>query len=268
MATLAQGRLFRWNDIDAASVRQTGFRVPTRSARHPCTIERLRLVLSALPDEPLMQRLERQRGKGRDDYPIRPTWNAFVAGVVYQHSSAASLLRELWRNGELREACGFDVHGGAKAVPSEDAFGRFLGSVMTCEVELESMFHKLVDELAQPLPDLGQRMAGDSKAIPSAGRPVTDEAKQQDPDGRRDLDADWGKKSYRGTRKDGTLWEKTTKWFGYKLHLLVDSRYELPLAFKVTVASRNDSPELLPLVEQLSERHPQLAEPAPVRAAA
>jgi hypothetical protein len=243
MATVAQGRLFRWHEVDAAS-----------------DIERLRLCLSALPDEALMQRLERQRGKGRDDYPVRPTWNALVAGVVYQHPSAASLLRELWRNGELREACGFDVHAGASAVPSEDAFGRFLASVMACEHELESMFHKLVDELGRALPDLGQRMAVDSKAIASAGKPVSDEAKQAAPDGRRDLEADWGKKTYRGTRQDGSLWEKTTKWFGYKLHLLVDSRYELPLAFKLTVASRNDSPELLPLVEQLSEHHPQFAE--------
>jgi hypothetical protein len=26
-----------------------------------------------------MQRLEWQRGKGRDDYPVRPSWNALVA---------------------------------------------------------------------------------------------------------------------------------------------------------------------------------------------
>jgi len=42
-----------------------------------------------------------------------------------------------------------------------------------------------------------QRMAVDSKAIGSAGKPVTDEAKQQEPDGRRDLDADSDKKTYR-----------------------------------------------------------------------
>jgi len=41
-------------------------------------------VLAALPDEPLMRRLERIRGKGRDAYPVRPVWNSIIAGVVFE----------------------------------------------------------------------------------------------------------------------------------------------------------------------------------------
>lgn len=51
-----------------------------------------------------------------------------------------------------------------------------------------------------------------------------------------DLDADTGAKSYRGQREDGTVWEKIKYWFGYKLHLIVDADYELPVAFRVTKA--------------------------------
>ena len=98
---------------------------------------------------------------------------------------------------------------------------------------LTDIFHSLVDELKIELPDLGEKTAVDSKAIPSFGKPVRDEKKLDEPDRRRDTDADWGLKTYKGTRKDGTTWEKVTKWFGYKLHLLVDSVYELPLAFAV-----------------------------------
>jgi hypothetical protein len=112
------------------------------------------------------------------------------------------------------------------------------------------------------LPDLGEKLALDSKAIRSAGKPVKDEDKSKESDGRRDCDADWGKKTYKGTRKDGTTWEKVVKWFGYKLHLLVDSTYELPLGFKVTKASAADSPELLPLVGQIEEKHEEIAERA------
>jgi len=54
--------------------------------------------------------------------------------------------------------------------------------------------------------------------------------------------------------------EKVVKWFGYKLHLLVDSVYELPLAFRLTKASAGDAPELLPLVDQFADHHPALAE--------
>jgi len=48
-------------------------------------LDRLILVLEYIPDEVLMQLLERLRGLGRDDYPIRGMWNALLAGIVYQH---------------------------------------------------------------------------------------------------------------------------------------------------------------------------------------
>ena len=247
MAAIPQPFLFTWKEIEAAS-----------------DLDRLRLVLSALPDEALVAFLEARRGKGRNDYPVRPIGNVLIAGIVFQHDSAASLLRELSRNGELRGLCGFDPMLGAAAVPSDDAFGRFLAVVMEHQVRLQTMFDELVDQLKQELPDLGRRIAVDGKALPSFGRPVRDEDKRARQDRRRDNDADWGKKSYRGTRKDGSTWKKVSSWFGFKLHLLVDSTYELPLAFEVTVASRNDSPEMLPLVEQLEQRHPQLAADAEI----
>jgi hypothetical protein len=65
-------------------------------------LERLKLVLEYMPDEELMQELEKERGNGRDDYPIRAMWNSILAGVVYQHPSVESLRRELSRNGQLR----------------------------------------------------------------------------------------------------------------------------------------------------------------------
>jgi hypothetical protein len=61
-----------------------------------------------LPDERLMKRLEVNRGRGRDDYPIRPLWNALIAGIVFNHPTVAPLIRELRRNAELRQLCGFD----------------------------------------------------------------------------------------------------------------------------------------------------------------
>jgi len=238
MATIPQLSLFNWQQIDPAS-----------------DLDRLRLVLDAIPDEPLVRFLEERRGRGRDDYPVRPMWNAVLAGVVFQHSSCASLTRELWRNPGLRQLCGFDPSSRNGYKPSEDAMERFLKLVVEHRELLTAIFHRLIDELSRELPDLGRRLAVDSKAVQSAGKPVRDEEKQQEPDGRRDLDADWGTKTYKGKKKDGTAWEKVVRWFGYKLHLLVDSNYELPLAFEVTKASAGDPDHLLPLVEDLQERH-------------
>ena len=240
MAIIPPPFLFSWQEIDAQS-----------------DLDRLRLVLAVLPDERLVWHLEQQRGKGRDDFPIRPMWNATLAGVVFQHPSVASLIRELRRNAELRQLCGFDPFRGAKAVPPDDAFSRFLSLLLQEQEPLEAMCHALVEELSRALPDLGEKLAVDSKAIASFGRPVRDELKQQENDRRRDTDADWGTKTYEGMHQNGSKWQKVVRWFGYKLHLLVDSRYELPLAFEVTRASAADSPELIPLVEQLAARHPE-----------
>ncbi|MDE0023389.1 MAG: transposase [Spirochaetaceae bacterium] len=108
MATIPHPFLFRWDSVD-----QLG------------DLERLKLVLDALPDESLMQLLEADRGHGRNDYPVRPMWNSLIAGFVFQHPSIAALRRELLRNGQLRDLCGFDPFDGARAVPSEYAYTRF-----------------------------------------------------------------------------------------------------------------------------------------------
>jgi hypothetical protein len=241
MATIVQPYVFSWKHIEADS-----------------DLNRLRLVLSVLPDEQFVSLLEQRRGKGRDDYPIRPVWNAMLAGIVFQHPSAASLLRELNRNGELRHLCGFNPLLGAQAVPSDDAFGRFLAVVMEQLDGLLEIFHQLVEALRTKLPGLGEKLAVDSKAISSYGRPAKDEEKRQAVDRRRDIDADWGTKTYEGTRADGTKWEKVSQWFGYKLHLMVDAVYEMPLAFEVAQASSADVTHLMPLLEQLDEKHSEL----------
>lgn len=242
MAIIPQRLLFSWPEIESSS-----------------DLDRLRMVLRALPDEPFMQCLEKRRGKGRDDYPIRASWNALLAGIVFQHLSAASLLRDLSRNAELRQRCGFDPAKGAAGVPSEDAFGRFLATVIESKEDLLDIFHGLLESLAQKIPDLGAKLAADSKAIPSFGKPVRDEEKLGEEDRRRDLDADWGIKTYRGVGKDGKAWEKISRWFGYKLHLLVDSVHEIPLDFRLTEASAGDSPELLDRVADFQIRHPDVA---------
>ena len=239
MAKLLIPYLFKWQDVEAKS-----------------DLERLRLVLEHLPDERLMENLERHRKWGRDDYPIRPVWNSVLAGIVYQHESVESLRRELLRNGELREGCGFDPHKGSEAVPSSWVYTRFLKLLFKFRVEIDGMFDCLVDALKELLPDLGFSVAVDSKGVDSAGRP----AKEKRRDGRREMDADWGKKTYHGQREDGTLWEKVVKWFGYKIHLIVDTTYEMPIGYRVTRASESDTTQLLPMVKEVRQKHPQIYE--------
>ncbi|MFO7952758.1 MAG: transposase [Bacillota bacterium] len=54
--------------------------------------------------------------------------------------------------------------------------------------------------------------------------------------------------------------EKTKNWFGYNLHLIVDTKYELPVAFSVTEASAAEEPEVHRLLGQVEQNKPTLLE--------
>jgi hypothetical protein len=240
MANIAQKKLFGWKEIE-----QLG------------DLERLRLVEEYLPDERLMRVLEKQRGKGRDDYPVRAVWNSVLAGVVYEHVSVESLRRELMRNGQLRELCGFEVKRERTAVPPCWVYSRFLRKLMRQQEEINRIFDELVEKLKEELEDFGQTLVVDGKAVDSHARGKRRGAeREKGEDGRRDRDADWGVKTYRGVRGDGSSWEKVKRWFGYKLHLVVDGRYELPVSWSVTRASAGEVPRAHNLLEKLKKDHP------------
>jgi hypothetical protein len=186
-------------------------------------------------------------------------WNSILAGVVFQHPSIESLRRELARNGMLVELCGFDPLKGPDAIPPAWAYSRFLKVLLGHSKELVELFQELVGAIGEAVPDFGEELALDGKKIPSFGNPVNDEEKKGRPDGRRDTDADWGVKSYSGVNAAGKAWEKVTSWFGYKLHLIVDSRYELPVDFRLTTASVAEQPVALAMLDELAERAPMVA---------
>ena len=112
MAIIPQRQLFSWKEIGNLA-----------------DLERFSMLLKYLPDEKLMKNLESRRKRGRDDYPVRAIWNSILAGIVYQHASVESLRRELMRNAQLRQLCGFDLLKGLSAIPSSNAYTNFLNSI-------------------------------------------------------------------------------------------------------------------------------------------
>jgi len=123
---------------------------------------------------------------------------------------------------------------------------------------LEEIFDELVDRLREELPGFGETLAIDSKQIRTHARARKIDDMSKEPDGRRDLDADFGKKTYREVEERGNLFQRVRKWFGYKLHLIVDADYELPVTYEVTRASRADAPVAHNLFGSLECRHPDL----------
>jgi len=92
MAIIPQLKLFEWTAIQTLG-----------------DLKRLQLVLEAMLDEELMRAMGQQRGRGRNDYPIRAMWNSVLAGIVFQHDGIEKLRRELMRNGQLRQKDIFPV---------------------------------------------------------------------------------------------------------------------------------------------------------------
>ncbi len=166
MAILSQPSLFSWEEVQASP-----------------EILRLARVLEELPDEPVVTTLMRRRKGKRNDYPVEAVWNSLIAGIVFGHDGVESLRRELARNGELRQVCGFDPLRNHRAVPSASVYSRFLAKLYALRHLIDAMFHELVDTLTALLPDFGRDLAVDGKAIQTHGP--------------NDPDAAWGaKKTY------------------------------------------------------------------------
>lgn len=200
--------------------------------------DRLVLILDTLDLEPLLGRLDRRHGRGRRGHSLRALLYAVIAGWTYDLHSMAELRRELRRNGSLRILCGI---GSVDAVPSEDAFSRFM-TRLAGEVEfLEELYRDTVARLRERAPELGQKVAVDSTAVRAWSNGNRGEPS--------DTDAAWGKSG----RNDKGI----AAWcFGYKAHLAVDVDAEIPLAYTVTAANVHDGTQLRPLLDAVSAQHP------------
>jgi transposase len=172
------------------------------------TNDRLVLVLGALDLDPLLQRLDRRRGRGRRGYSLRVMLQAVIAGWVYNLHSMAELRRELLRNGSLRILVGIQSVG---RVPWEDALSRFMTRLSRLNEEVDKLHARVIARIRQLDPEVGQHVAIDSTAIKAWAN--GNRSQPADPD------ASWGCKGHK--EKGKSAW-----WFGYKEHLAVDTRAE------------------------------------------
>ncbi len=208
--------------------------------------DRLTMVLEALPAEKLIIALEEAHWTGRKGYSVRGMWAAFIAGVLYDCHSIAEVARLLKRNKDVRLVCGF----GKDDLPGEDALSRFLRKLVAHQAFLEECFSGMVQRLRQSLPGFGAKLAVDSTDIEAYAN-----GHRKNPS---DTDASWGVKgadpapSSSGGGKERELY----RWFGYKLHLIVDASYELPIAFTVTPANESDTNQMQPLLTKAALGEP------------
>ncbi len=239
MASIHEQDLFVWENFDFSS-----------------NLKKISSILKILPDEKLMKALETERGAcGVNKYPVRAVWNSFLVGILVQHQSVESLRRELKRNPSLSKICGFNIFMGEQAIPSAGCYSRFLAKLTSDRYApmVREIFEALRDQIKEQLPDYGESVAVDGKGIASyARKPGRIKA-----DRRGDHDADWGKHTVRWANENGSG-VKSKSWFGYALHLIADTKYELPLEYSVLPASVSEKPVARKLIKKLEEEQPDI----------
>lgn len=194
----------------------------------------LKATINNLLDNQLRHDLQRMKHHIGAGYLMEPLWKAYMVSFILNMDCTNSLIRRLEESPNLIELCGFDMD---KPLPSRWAFDRFIISLAEHPEPIERLLDRAVDQLHQQLPDFGVTAAVDSTTVRSHSNP--------DKKARSDLEADF-------IVKEGSI-RKVWKW-GYKLHLLVDTVWELPIAYEVTLARESDVTHLIPLLNKAGQK--------------
>jgi Transposase DDE domain len=214
------------------------------------TLTTLRQALQAIPDQQLLDGLQAARGKGRDDYPVARLWSVVSLTILLRHYCVEDCLAELHRNPALCRLIGIAAED---EIPHGWNVSRFL-DVLGQEPHLSALrtvFDFLARPLGQAVPDLGRHTAGDATAL--NGRPKTDAQAVQAEIQQGLPQPSGGKKEYKD--EAGNITE-VYEWFGYKLHLLVDVKHEVALAYHITDTKAGDNERVETLVEQAQANLP------------
>jgi hypothetical protein len=210
----------------------------------------LREVLASLPDQPLLDGLQKARGRGRDDYPVAVLRGVVLVSILCRHVHIEDCLDELHPNPTLCRLLGIRTSAG---IPKPWNLSRFL-ETLGQEPHLSAsraVFDALIQQLGVAVPELGRHTAGDSTALQARAKKDAAAVEQERAQGLPQPSG--GRKQY--TDEAGTV-TKVYEWFGFKLHLLVDVKHELALAFHISDTKLGDNQGIEPLVVQAETNLP------------
>jgi transposase len=183
--------------------------------------------------------------KGAEGYDPIPLFKAQLLIYLGEVSSNRKLASALRYNGRLCLLCGFNF----LKTPSNGTFTNFrdrLGEDIFYEI-----LHRLIAQAIVLKVIVGGDTAIDSTHLWAYSskfgkKTCSCKGKCHCPRDYSDADARWGAKS------------KDYIFFGYKVHLIVDAKSQLPLDVKVTSANEGDSPQAKPLLKGAKEGHPEI----------
>ena len=197
---------------------------PAEVRQPPPIVEKLRAVFDSLDDDPRITALIGPIRRGPKGHSVRTLWYCFVAKYVLGFPSTATLIRTLEDNPFIAEVCGISS---PNDIPHKSTFSRFLFRLSRYNMAAKVMdvSRALVRKHYAELPGFGKRVAIDSTTLKgwvNGGKP-----KPSDPEAR------WSVKKNTHGRTEFVL--------GWKLHLMVDTEYELPVAANVSPGDVHDS---------------------------
>lgn len=210
-------------------------------------LKTIRQFLRSVPDAKLLKSLRQWRRRGRDDYGVHVLWGVCLLTPLLRHPSTEATLAELRRNPALRRLIGIESEYQVPKKWNMSRFQEVLGRRPHLSL-LHEIFDCMVKQLGEEVGDLGEHTAGDATGLRarrprSKTRNVNSELAQ--PTG--------GRKEY--TDESGEV-VKIVEWFGYKLHLLVDTRHEVSLAYETSSANVGDNEILEGLVRDAQKNLP------------
>ncbi len=188
-----------------------------------------------LEDAILAKRTRAFSPLGRFGYTVTSLLRAYLAGYVLGVKNTNDLLRRLQEDPILATVCGFDY----KTPPCRRTFIRFVKKLTEHQDLLDKCLSQITTKLSECLPDFGEHVAVDATPVHSHSNP--DNKIISDPE------AGW-------VIKEGN---EHKKWvFGYRLHLIVDANYELPIAKETTVYSNGEKAVAIPLLNKAKSEFP------------
>jgi hypothetical protein len=190
----------------------------------------------------LVSELQATRETGRPGYPLRamigmalakslyalPTWTRTVA-LVKEHPALAAVIAP---DGD---------------VPSLWSCYRFTAKLRDHAPMLQRCIADVIAALKKANPVLGWDVAIDASDMPAYANGQRFKSKngpERAPEDYSDKDASWGHRSAVSTRKGGGF-------YGYRIHMAVCSKTDLPLAWRVETGKMNETPTVAPLLDKL-----------------
>ena len=198
----------------------------------------LAAVFSSLDDAALLARLQDYRPTGRPGYPLKALWRAYVASFILNLPHTNALIRRLEDESDFRYLCGF-----LGPLPHRTTFNRFIQRLSHHADLVEATFVDLTHQLKALIPGLGNEVAIDSTTVRTHSNP--NRKRVSDPE------ASWTAKNSARAKVGGKEWHH-----GYKVHMVADANYGVPLAHIVTTAKRSDSPELPAVIARAEALYP------------